>query len=457
MIANYKFQKCVISMAFLLLWSSCESTKDENSNITVTLERTDKSLEYYDNRQSQLLLLSMKDVYPEFYKQNLEKLKGIPNLDSFQVVTENLHKGYYRTALFPHEYDQKGLRDSLKMTNEYSEAHINIISGFKSGKQVLILDSNNNNDFSDEEIFVYDNKFRFFESNNPNINDNLAKVDSITPVELEYKLDISNSKQIRRKIQVYPFSNHFYTQLLRKKDLKDYAIGLRLKDYWTGELSLKNVDYSFTIQGANNKSSSVSIKPKKINYKATDQIFNKNFSYKVKDTVQLAEELFIIDSLESDFSEIHLSRILNQKPFFGSRMGNTVKDFQLQNLNGNNFTISEVNSKKEFTLLDFWGTWCAPCKELTPDLVSLSNQHSEKLNIIGIASDENVENVKKYTLENKMEWFHAFEELKKGRRGIKNGLQINSYPTFILLDKNSKIIYRGGSGSLKAIEDIIER
>lgn len=78
--------------------------------------------------------------------------------------------------------------------------------------------------------------------------------------------------------------------------------------------------------------------------------------------------------------------------------------------------ISEITkNRKRYTLLDFWGTWCKPCIELTPKLKQLNKDYSNDIQIISVALDNEIETVKNYTKEHHMDWFQGFVSRQKGK------------------------------------------
>ena len=66
-----------------------------------------------------------------------------------------------------------------------------------------------------------------------------------------------------------------------------------------------------------------------------------------------------------------------------------------KNINNENVALSKFKGK--WLLINFWATWCAPCREEIPDLNNLFNEN-KRINLIGIAIDE-IEDVKKFLIE----------------------------------------------------------
>ena len=157
----------------------------------------------------------------------------------------------------------------------------------------------------------------------------------------------------------------------------------------------------------------------------------------------------------TDLGHLYISKLLADKGNeFGRRIGDKIKNYDLKDLQGQK--LDWYTSKKEYKLLDFWGTWCKPCKELTPALKDLYNENSDKLEIISIAADSNIEDVQNYVSSNNLNWQHAYIYLKDYSVPIRRELKVFSFPTLVLLDKNNKILIRGNSASFEEIERYIE-
>jgi cytochrome c biogenesis protein CcmG/thiol:disulfide interchange protein DsbE len=72
----------------------------------------------------------------------------------------------------------------------------------------------------------------------------------------------------------------------------------------------------------------------------------------------------------------------------GEPVGNPAPDFQIRTVNGAKETISLKHLRGQVVLLDFWGTFCEPCKKSFPKLEALSRKYAGTLDVIGISEDE---------------------------------------------------------------------
>lgn len=70
-------------------------------------------------------------------------------------------------------------------------------------------------------------------------------------------------------------------------------------------------------------------------------------------------------------------------------------DFSLPQLNGQSLQLSSYRGK--VVLLDFWATWCTPCREEIPHLVELQNKYRDQgLQIIGVSMDDSPDPVREF-------------------------------------------------------------
>lgn len=69
----------------------------------------------------------------------------------------------------------------------------------------------------------------------------------------------------------------------------------------------------------------------------------------------------------------------------------------IQHVNDENFE-TEVISSQTPVIVDFWAEWCGPCKAIAPILDEVAHDYAEKLKIVKLNIDENIETTRKYSV-----------------------------------------------------------
>ncbi len=136
-------------------------------------------------------------------------------------------------------------------------------------------------------------------------------------------------------------------------------------------------------------------------------------------------------------------------------IGSKAPDFTKPDLNGNPLTLSSLKGK--YVLIDFWGSWCGPCRAGNPHLKSLYEKYKSKgFEIVGIANEksENLDECKKSwqgaVEKDGLPWLHVMNNYDKNKSDLVASYAVSGFPTKLLLDKTGKIIYKevgtGGEG-----------
>ena len=123
--------------------------------------------------------------------------------------------------------------------------------------------------------------------------------------------------------------------------------------------------------------------------------------------------------------------------------GSVAAPFMKKDLNGDQISLEEF--KGQYVLLDFWASWCKPCRAGNPHLISLYEKYHEKgIEFIGIASDDNNEAAwHKAIKEDEIAiWRHVLNGDKRKGESIGDNYAVHTLPTKILIDPNGKIIGR---------------
>jgi thiol-disulfide isomerase/thioredoxin len=113
-------------------------------------------------------------------------------------------------------------------------------------------------------------------------------------------------------------------------------------------------------------------------------------------------------------------------------------DFTFKTTEGKEKKLSDFRGK--WVLLDFWGTWCGPCRGETPHLVKAYNElKDDDFEIISVSSDRSAKVVIDYMEKNKMEWPNTID-LDGYAKGVLKQYGINSFPTVMLIDPEGKLV-----------------
>jgi thiol-disulfide isomerase/thioredoxin len=92
----------------------------------------------------------------------------------------------------------------------------------------------------------------------------------------------------------------------------------------------------------------------------------------------------------------------------------------------------------KMTLLDFWASWCGPCRESVPDLKALQRAYGSDLEVVSVNEDKNENAGRSFASENGMNWNVEYDP--QGTTARDHG--VNAFPTFILLDSEGHEVQR---------------
>jgi peroxiredoxin len=109
-------------------------------------------------------------------------------------------------------------------------------------------------------------------------------------------------------------------------------------------------------------------------------------------------------------------------------------------------TISPEKYKGKVLLLDFWATWCGPCKQEMPNVKRIYKKYNKKgFEIVGISLDKSRSDLDKYIEANNMSWPQFFDG-KFWRNDVAVKYHVQSIPATYLIDKKGKIRYKSLRG-----------
>ena len=119
------------------------------------------------------------------------------------------------------------------------------------------------------------------------------------------------------------------------------------------------------------------------------------------------------------------------------RAADAASDFKLQDLDGKTVKLSEFKGKP--VLIDFWATWCPPCRASIPEIEKLHKLYSGKgLVVLGISLDQGGwDSVKEFVTESGITY-----KVLKGTEDVASKYQVRTIPMLVIVDKEGKVYKR---------------
>ena len=117
---------------------------------------------------------------------------------------------------------------------------------------------------------------------------------------------------------------------------------------------------------------------------------------------------------------------------------NVLEEFSGRDINGH--IINADKYKGKVTIIDFWASWCIPCIEKLPVLHQLNERYRDRINILSISLDRNINSWKKAVEQHNITWDNFCDGLA-GRNPLVVELNIIEIPRIVVLDKDGLLIY----------------
>jgi len=321
--------------------------------------------------------------------------------------------------------------DTLQLSRTPIKHLVFFVSGKNNkGKRVIITDTNNNLDFSDEKVYEYDTATR---------KDLLEQLPDQT-VHYQYAY---NGKVYERTFHLKASPIPSYYSYRNPVEEKLYLVSMQ-HEYREGFFTLDNKTYK--IQAATNNQPRFAYKASNTSIQVQLPESKEPVEYAVGDTLTVNNRRYRFSGISAFGDTLRLSYVGHGAVMYGVDSGKIAYNITTKDLSGQPFNLDQFKGK--YVLIDFWGTWCKPCISAIPDLVRISRRFKDKVQVVSVAYDnpENMNALKAMIQTSGMNWIHLFQEMSDlDKKPIIDQYKIKAYPTQILIDPAGKILSRTSS------------
>ena len=121
-------------------------------------------------------------------------------------------------------------------------------------------------------------------------------------------------------------------------------------------------------------------------------------------------------------------------------VGTQYTDFEMPAPDGKTIKVSDFVAKNKYTLVDFWASWCGPCRAEMPTVVkAYTDYHAKGLEVVGVSLDNDKDAWLKAISELKMPW-PQMSDLKGWECEGAALYNVRSIPANVLIDQQGRII-----------------
>jgi peroxiredoxin len=243
-----------------------------------------------------------------------------------------------------------------------------------------------------------------------------------------------DSETLRKLLQI----NNKYMQIMRNMETKyaqygngdvpPVAIQNQIRNEYDSIVNVRKIELQNFV---------MSLDKSIISYFATNFLMpESDFEF-----LEKVDQKFYAQLSSSKYAQEHHAKLTELRK---TAVGQSAPDIVLSDPFGKTVALSSLRGK--YVLVDFWASWCKPCREESPNLVKMYNKYKTRgFDVFSVSLDDNREAWQKAINDDKLLWTHV-SDLMKWNSSVVNLYKIEAIPFTVLLDKEGKIIAKNLRG-----------
>ncbi|MEO5991057.1 MAG: TlpA disulfide reductase family protein [Ferruginibacter sp.] len=355
------------------------------------------------------------------FKKTYQEVKGIPSeitnirkgriyFDFGQYYYQNFIAGNISKEDFAKIRNNGSIKFNEKvLVKNPIKCFVNVITATnEKNEKVCIIDVNNNYDFSDDTIFIPLN-------------------DSLPDEQLnKHLIKVLCERVLNGRV----ITDQAPLLLVKGETLLEFSIA----QYATTTVKIENKDYQLAVcplyftTRTWNQTQLVLLDDSLKTKKASQDLIVDNGGF-----ISVGHHKYKFIGVDFTENSLALQKVGNENKYF-SQVGFMAPLFKSKNiLTGKAISLASYRGK--YIFIDFWGTWCGPCRQQLPELVIINNSvDSSQFIMISIASSDVLNTLKKVIIKEKMVWPQLLSDK------ITKQYNVGSFPTSLLIDPNGIVI-----------------
>ena len=370
-------------------------------------------------------------TYPEIYgipKDWKAVVKSMVWLDAYQFVYQNFYQGNIDSSSVAHlKQSWKWEPDTTKLSKLPIRCYIYVIRGKdRSGKVAVMIDTNNNCDFSDEKPFYPENAIRD---------------GTLRNYKMVYRIEYDLVRSGHRTTSFLPMVVKYLPE-----EPYEYRYWYTFPQYARTSIIIDgNVHEIAVSQGFNSPYAEESrlILAENIQ-KGSYAKFHETIPLGQHLTVGKPERKFKNLGLDLSRNTLKLMVVSGDDSTYFAKTGDVFRPFNAKDFLTQEDVIS-TSLRGKYVFIDFWGTWCKGCVEQLPALRNVyKDVNRECIEFVGIASMDDPKRLRRFLGKMPLEWPQILSDSINDLVVANN---ITSFPSNFLIGPDGKIVHRDISSS----------